>query len=145
MVGKGGPIGNEKAKKLKTPDLRKEAYRQFCEHIAQGYPIKAWSFKYGDLIMSWRCMLGYIKQHASELPPLHKEVAHSQGLKVWIDKGIKNMERLKEDGKVFEPAIYQIMMRNMFGWDKEDQDKREVKSEAETLLEEWNKAPVTGD
>jgi len=141
---KGVNKGNQFARKLTTPELKQEAYRQYCEHLSKGYPKQAWWFEHPDMTICWKTMENYIKEFPSEFPLTHEKISISKGLKGWIDKGISMID---SNGKG-NAAIFQIMMRNIYGWDKETQEEKvdrekQEKSMLEQLLSEVRK-PVEG-
>lgn len=113
----GAPKGNKNAVKLKTPELMADAYKQYCDHIAAGGFKQTWVFEHPQLSLSTQTMEKYIKENPIEFNSIHKEIAESKCYMHWIAKGIEMM--LGAVAKC-QPAIYQMFMRNMFGWDKED-------------------------
>lgn len=117
---RGGPVGNNYGTKLKEPDIRQEAYKQYCEWIAKGESKEAWTFQHGDLKCTHRTMEKYIRDHNLEFPTIHKEFAEAQSLQHWLSLGKQMMTGQIEK---CQPAIYQMMMRNKFGWDKESIDE----------------------
>ncbi len=130
---KGQNKGNKCAQKLTTPELRQEAYRQYCDHLAHGYPKQAWCFEHPDLTLCWKTMERYIKDYADEFPLSQRTRAESKGLKWWIDEG-KDMMRTQDR---CQPAIFQIMMRNIYGWDKETiEEKVDREAKEKTMLEQ---------
>lgn len=116
----GAPKGNKNGVKLKNPNLRQEAYRQFCEHLSKGKSKKSFVFKHPTLTCLWETIDKYIKENPIEFPPIHMEVAKAQGYAYW--------EQVVEDGakginKDINPACLQMKMRNQFKWDKEENQK----------------------
>lgn len=132
MVGKGGPIGNQKAKKLTTKELREEAYRQYCEYIATGGTKEAWVFDHPTLSLTSKTMEKYIRESPSEFPPHHKERAEAKSYEQWITWGKQMM--LGEIPKC-QPVIFQMFMRNKFGWDKESRDNDQNRHQASEELD----------
>lgn len=57
-----------------------------------------------------------------EFLPLQKEIAECKSYATWFEKGT---QMLTSDSKNCQPAIYQMIMRNMFDWDKETQSNKE--------------------
>lgn len=121
------PKGNKYKLRLKTPELRQLAYKQYCEHISSGMPLRCWYFQHPELSLGWETMEKYIRDY-NDLDPKHKEEALAKKYEVWFKKGIEMME-----GRVdkCQPAIYQMIMRNIFGWDKE---KTLQKDSSESLV-----------
>lgn len=113
----GAPKGNKNGVKLKDPDVRQEAYRQYCQHIASGESKEAFVFKHESLTCTHQTMEKYIHSDPIEFPPIHKEVAEALSFLHWTGLGKQMM--LGQIEKC-QPAIFQMFMRNKFGWDKED-------------------------
>ena len=127
----GGLPGNQNAKKLISHELRKEAYRQYCEWIAGGNSKEAWVFKHPEITLTHKTMEKYIKEDPIEFPPIHKEVAESLSYEHWLHLGKDMMLGRIEK---CQPAIYQMFMRNKFGWDKDDMNEV-VECAADKVLE----------
>lgn len=136
------PKGNQNNKKLKTEDLRTEAYKAYCDHIASGMPKQCFVFRKGQLSVLWKTLDAYMRDYPSEFPASHMEDAIADGYKVWVKRGLNMMSSKKSDDTKHEPAIYQIMMRNIHRWDREDLNRPTVEAEARTLLDKWKNAPV---
>ena len=126
--------GNQYAKKLDTPELRVEAYKQYCDHIASGKSKESFVLDHPDIVITHRTMEKYIRENAHELPIEHKERAHARSLAYWEGLG----ENMMLGGVLkCQPAIYQMFMRNKFGWDKEQHHSHSVEPEARLLLSRW--------
>jgi hypothetical protein len=109
--------GNQLAKKLDTPELRKWAYESYCAHLAKGKSKKSWNLK-TPVTLTWETMEKYIKDDPNEFDPTHKELAISDGFAIW--------EQVVEDSaigknKEANTASLQMLMRNKFSWDKRDE------------------------
>lgn len=115
--------GNKNGVKLKAPEVRQEAFKQYIDHLSQGLPKQAWCFEHPEFTCTFKTLEKYIRDNPCEFPPIHKEVAHAKSYKTWFEKGTTMME-----GKVekCQPAIYQMIMRNMFDWDKENSLQKET-------------------
>lgn len=131
----GAPKGNKNKTVLTTPELKKEAFKQYCDHLAAGFPKRTWTFKHPTLSLGMRSMENYIKNYPIDFPISQVEIALAKGENKWIEMGM-NMMLGKIEGKV-QPAIFQIMMRNIYKWDREDLQHKTVKTEAELLLRSW--------
>lgn len=128
---------NQFAKKLITPELKKEAYSQYCAWIAQGHSKESWTFSHPDMSLTHRTMEKYIRESDRDFPPIQKQKAEAESLKVWENRGLTMMLGQVEK---CQPAIFQMFMRNKFGWDKANEP---TPSTAEPLLRElidhWKK------
>ncbi len=109
------PKGNNYGLAIKDPETRQKAYQSFCDHLAKGKAIKSWWYEDGDVACTWATMLSYIKDEA-EFNPIKRLVAESQGYNKW-----ENIAEQSADGnnKNANTASLQMVMRNKFGWDKE--------------------------
>ena len=115
--------GNQSAKKLKTPALKKQAYEQYCAWIALGNSKESWTFKHKEMSLTSKTMEKYIRESESDFPSIHKEMAQAASLKIWEDRGLTMMlGRLEK----CQPAIFQMFMRNKFGWDKENYGNKDT-------------------
>lgn len=130
----GAPKGSKNAQKLKTPDLRKEAYRQYCAHIAQGYPQDAWCFDHPELTLTSETMEKYIREDPINFDPINKERAKAAGYKMWFDVLSDSAKGINEKAST---ASLQMIMRNKFKWDKQQHITHEFQPEARRLLEKW--------
>lgn len=136
MVGKGAPKGNKLGTKLKDKDVRQEAYKQYCNHIASGECKESFVFEHPTLTVTYKTMERYIRENPIEFPPDKKEAAEAASYRRWTKDG-HNMMMGKVKG--CQPAIYQMFMRNKFGWDKETSVKYSFEPEARTLLNKMEK------
>lgn len=120
--GGGGPAGNQKALKLKTPELKEEAYRQYCEHLARGKSKESWYFEHPEVSLTWETMEKYIKNEV-EFDPIKKKIAEAKGFGMWE-------EVLEQSAKGKNPkantATLQMLMRNKYGWDKNERRDNEA-------------------
>jgi len=139
MVGVGGPPGNRHAVGIRCPDERKKAFLDFCSHLSDGFPIEAWYYLNGDHHCCWRTMLSYINdQYTSEFQTHLKSYALIAGYKKWFTKGVK-----LSDGEIKgnpSPQTYALIMRNMYGWDKDQQKNKADSSQMEQLAGFFAKA-----
>lgn len=127
------PYGHKNAQKLTTPEICKEAYRQYCEYIASGGTKEAWCFEHPDISLTSRTMENYIKNDPTNFPAINKELAECKSYNNWLTTGKQMM--VGEIEKC-QPAIYQMFMRNKFGWDKESRNtNKEVESDVRRLLQ----------
>jgi hypothetical protein len=116
----GAPKGNKNGIKLKDDATKAEAYRQYCEWIAKGNSKEAWVFDHPTLSLTSKTMEKYIHNDEIAFPPIHKQRAEAKSYEHWLDLGKRMM--LGQIEKC-QPAIYQMFMRNKFGWDKESVDE----------------------
>ncbi len=125
--------GNNNGAKLKTEELKKEAYAQYCAHLAKGKSKKSWCFEHPNLTLTWESMERYIKEDEMVFDPLQKKVAEIKGYNKW-----EEIAELSAQGKnKANTASLQMVMRNKFGWDKETQIHHTVETEAQKLWERW--------
>lgn len=113
------PSGNKNGVKLKDPKIRQEAYRQYCAHIATGYPKEAFVFDHPTATVIWETLDKYIKDDPVEFNPVLMKAARSKRFKYWIDEGKKVLDGTYNRGS---PVVWQTIMRNIFrdiGWDQD--------------------------
>ena len=103
--------------KLKTDELKREAYRQYCKHIASGYPKKAWCMRHPDITLTWETMEKYIKEDPSIFDPIHKNAAQADSLRLAFEHLWDSARGKNKDANV---AALQIILRNMHAWDAKD-------------------------
>jgi hypothetical protein len=130
-------IGNQLAKKLTTAELKKEAYEQYCDWLRKGNPKRGWVFKHPEMTLTFKTMDKYIRENPNDFPAITLEAAKAEGYMVWLNDGKKMMTGVIEK---CQPAIYQMMMRNIWGWDKENHDDKETTEPLITTLSKmWRK------
>lgn len=129
--------GNKHAVKLKTPELKHEAYKQYCAWIASGRAKESFCFEHPELTLTHKTMEKYIREEPHVFPAINKEAAESKSYNVWEQKG---MDMLDGKYEKCQPAIYQMFMRNKFGWDKENHVTHSFEPEARTLLKKWEES-----
>ena len=127
--------GNKRGVKLKESDIRQEAYEQYCNHIAVGYPKEAFHFDNDEYSVSWKTLERYMRESPSEFPSIKMEKAQSARYKKWFGEGVNLIHGKHKGGS---PMVWQVIMRNIFkpyGWDRE-----EIKEDSRTHGEQIAKA-----
>lgn len=121
--------GNQNAKKLKTNELKMEAYKSYCAHLAKGKAKKSWYFQHPDLCLLWETMEKYIREEPTVFDPIQKEIAWAQGYQLW--EGVVEDSATGANEKA-NTASLQMLMRNKYLWDKE-QNVNKVNNEAQVV------------
>lgn len=116
----GAPKGNKNATKLKTPELKVEAYQQYCAHLAKGKSKKSWYFEHPELELTAETMEKYISDNPIDFRPITREIAEIKGFAYW-EEVVEQSARGENEANT---ASLQMLMRNKYKWDKED--KKEV-------------------
>ncbi len=130
--------GNKYNLKLKTTELKLEAYRQYCEHLASGRTKKSWYFEHPELLLTWQTMEKYIAEDPEVFNPIHKEVAWSKGYQHWEEVTTQSAKGLNKDANT---ASLQMVMRNKYDWDKENSGQKETTEPyVKTLAQKWRKS-----
>lgn len=129
----GAPKGNKNAVKLKTSELKEEAYRQYCAHLAKGKSKESWYFEHPEVELTWETMEKYIASSPIEFPTIKRKVAEIKGFAYWEDVVEKSAEG---KNKANTPSL-QMLMRNKYGWDKEDK-KSVAQSSSDQILDVIN-------
>lgn len=130
------PKGNKNSNKAaKFPEECKKAYVSYCAWIAQGKSQEAWKYKSDKMTLTHRSMEKYIREFPVDFPSIHKEEAKCDSLAVWEERGLAMM--LGQIEKC-QPAIFQMFMRNKFGWDKENSGQKETTQPLiQKMAEKW--------
>ena len=110
-------INNDRRTIIKDPDIRKIAYQAYVDWISAGNFKKTFTFEHEELLATYKTIEGYMERYPSEFPPLKREIAEAKCLQKWVDDGKEMMK--PQEGQRVVPAIYNILMRNIHGWDKE--------------------------
>jgi hypothetical protein len=109
--------GNQHGVKLKDPNVRQQAYQQYCHHLSLGNGKKSWYFNHPEFRCTWETMEKYIKDH-NEFDPFTKKIAEAKGYGVW--EGLVQ-DAAKGINKDVNTAALQMYMRNKYKWDRADQ------------------------
>lgn len=109
-------LGNDYGLALKDPAIRQKAYKSFCDHLAKGKSQKSWFFEEGEHLCCYKTMLSYIQNNPKEFPPIQREIAETKGYQYW-----ESVVEASAEGRnpTANTASLQMVMRNKFGWDKE--------------------------
>lgn len=127
----GAPIGNKNGLKLKDAELRQQAFRQYCDHLANGKSKRSWYFEHPEHSCTWETIEKYLEDEV-EFDPLHKKIAESKGYAKW--------EQVVEDSAIginkdANTASLQMLMRNKFNWDKERSGNNEHRGDIGRLAD----------
>ncbi len=102
---------------LKEEALRKKAYQAYCSWIAKGKLKTSFNFEIQGNKIYWRTIESYIKNYPLEMDTIHKEFAECKGLEKWETICEQSAEGLNTKANT---ASLQMVMRNKFGWDKQE-------------------------
>ncbi len=131
-------IGNQNGIVLKDPMVRQEAYRDFCAHLSKGKSIKSWWYddNKGNMCV-WSTMLSYIKNNPSEFDPIKKEISEIKGFNHW-----ESVVEASAEGsnKRANTASLQMVMRNKYGWDKEQEGAQVPPNDLQIIVAHENMA-----
>ena len=135
----GYNIGNQYALKLCTPELRKFAYKSYCDHLAKGKSKKSWNLK-TPVKLTWESMEKYIRENEDDFDPIEKKLAESDGYGHWEQVVEDSAKGTNKDANT---ATLQMLMRNKYGWDKQDNRHNDESSateqEYQKLMEQLNR------
>lgn len=137
MAPKGNKysLGKKNARKLKTEEQMKKVYESYCDHLAKGKVKRSWYYDQDGLTLTWETMEKYINNEPSNFDPLKKEIAFSKGMQKWESVVEGSAEGTNKDANV---ATLQMLMRNKYGWDKEDAGQKETTQPlVKTLAQKW--------
>ena len=123
--------GNTHAKKLTTDELKRKAYESYLAHIAKGKAKKSWWFDQDGITLVSATIEYYIKEEPLVFSSLQMETAKAKGYEHWEQVAEDSAKGINKDANT---ASLQMVMRNKFGWDKEDHSNKDSK---ETLVEKF--------
>ena len=126
--------GNKNGVKLKDPNVRQEAYKQYCAHIASGYPKEAFCFEHPELDVTWETLDKYIENNPVEFPPSLMKKARAKRYSTLFGEGMKLMKGGYPGGS---PVVWQTIMRNIFKaekWDVKDLEESNVPSQTVKIM-----------
>lgn len=123
--------GNSNGTKLKDPKVRQLAYESYCAHLAKGKSKRSWVFEHPQLTCTYQTIDKYIEDEM-EFSPIQIQSALSKGYAYW--------ESVVEDGAIgknqkVNPACLQMVMRNKFGWDKQQPDAHEHRGDIRKIAD----------
>ena len=111
--------------KLSTDELKQQAYEQYCEHIANGYPQDSWYFEHPDLSLCAETLESYFKREPEKcapggiFDPVKKKIARSKNMRHWFEVLSGSAKGTNKDAST---ASLQMIMRNIHKWDKYNQE-----------------------
>jgi len=117
------PIGNNNAKKLKTIEQKEKVYKSYCQHLSLGKCQNSWYYEDDGLTLTSETLEKYIKEDV-DFDTIHKDIAKAKGLAIWEDVLAKGAKCERD----INTAAMQMIMRNMYSWDKEDKDNSQDKT-----------------
>ena len=123
--------GNTYAKKLTTDELKRKAFESYLAHIAKGKHKKSWWFEEDGITLVAATMDYYIKDEPHIFNAIQIEMAKAKGYEHWEQVAEDSAKGINKDANT---ASLQMVMRNKFGWDKEDHSNKDSK---ETLVEKF--------
>ena len=136
---------NRVAIRKDEPEIRQEAFKQYCDHLASGQPKQSFFFEHPTHSICWKTMEKYIDDNPSEFPTLLIEGAKSKRYQHWLKEGETIMKGGYKNGS---PVVWQTFMRNIFkdiGWDRrEDAQSDELMAESKSILNQMSHAIETG-
>jgi len=108
-------FGRKNNEKLTTDKLRKEAFKQYCEHMAAGKSKRSWYFDHPTINLTYKSIDNYIKDYPEIFDEAALEVAKTKGYGFW--EKVVGDSALGKNTKA-NTATLQMLMRNRFGWDR---------------------------
>lgn len=125
------PLNNTYAKKLVNDELKRKVFQSYLDHMAKGKSKKSWWYEDDEITLTWQTMDAYIKNESDVFDPIQIECARSKGYNLWEQVVEDSAKGINKDANT---ASLQMLMRNKFQWDKEDQAN---KSSNATLVEKF--------
>lgn len=131
--------GNTYALKLNSLELKLEAYRQYCEHLALGKSKRSWCFEHPEMTLTCISMDKYIEQEPDIFDPLQMEAAKTKGYKRWEQVVEDSADGTNKDANT---ASLQMLMRNKYRWDREDNVNKDTSEPlVKSMAERWRNTP----
>jgi len=123
----GRAWGNLNHSKNWSSDLRRKAFFSYMDHIADGYCLDSWHYSddKGNFL-SYKAMQTWMKDNPEEFPPEYLQQAKSIAKRDWETEVYDSAKGRNKDANT---ASLQMVMRNKFGWDKQEEGKKEVNPE----------------
>lgn len=137
MAPKGNKYsqGHKNARKLKTEDQMQKVYKHYCDHLAAGKVKKSWYYDDGELTLTHDSIENYIANEPSNFPPEKKAAAIAKGMQYWESVVDSKAFGTNKDA---DTATLQMLMRNKYGWDKEEsQGKESTEPLIKALARKW--------
>jgi len=131
----GAPLGNKNNVALPTLELKLKAYKTFCDHLAKGSVKQSWYYDDGKYMCSYQTLMSYIKESPVDFPAIQKEVAYSKGFQQW--ESVLSGSGTGEN-KNASTASLQMIMRNKYGWDKAEKEKKSSGNTAQDIIDVAN-------
>lgn len=131
----GAQPDNQNRVALKDPDIRQIAYQSFCDHIAKGKSKDSWYFEHEELTCTYRTFSKYLQDEV-EFPPIKKDIAWTKGFQHW--EAITEASATGADKKKSNTASLQMVMRNKYGWDKEERNNSQGTPEQQKDAQAFN-------
>ncbi len=137
-------IGNQNAVKLKDEEVLFTAYSAYCQWIATGRGKQGFVFDYEKedgtkCFVTWQAIERCAQKNPTVCHPDHKERAENLAYQVWENTGIEMMTGKLEK---CQPAVYQMMMRNKFSWDKESKVSHTYETDARKFMKYCENANI---
>jgi hypothetical protein len=108
-----------------TTQFRDNAYRGFCQHIATGKAVESYVHAEGGAVASYRTILKWMQDERT-FPPEYKVIATSMGLGFWENVVAESALGINTKANV---ASLQMLMRNKYGWDRRDDERKTAEPE----------------
>lgn len=125
--------------KLHTPEIKLEAFKQYCEHISRGKAKQSWSFEHPDITLTWQTMETYIANDKDG-------VFNTALIDDAVTRGYRYWEQFVEDATKMAVAhdtnAMAMLMRNKFRWDRPDHTTNDTKAQVHVLVEAMKMAPT---
>lgn len=135
--------GNSNRLKIKTEHLQQVAYATYCNWIGMGRDKKGFVFEYEDENgnighVTQGTIENYVKSQRFNLDPSQMDKAEAYSFQAWEAIGIQMM---KGEIEKCQPAIFQMMMRNKFGWDKDTKNSSVNETDAKKFMQFCDNIP----
>jgi hypothetical protein len=130
--------------KLKNHGLLEQAYKSYCDHLANGNMRCSWYFEHEKVKVCYEAFESYFEKYPEEFDEMDRKIAWSKGYGHWENKLTSASNMPARDTN---PAVLQMVMRNKFKWDTEKHGPEKAPEQFDTQLKilkqvngEWHEA-----
>lgn len=134
-------VGNKLQEKLTTPELRQKVFEHYLRHIEKGKDKKRWYYDEDGITLIYESLTYYFERYPEEFDSDKRGMAENKGFQIWEE--VCEQTAKGKDKEASIPAL-NMVMRNKYGWDKEDKSdkKDEIKKDPVQITIVDGRSPV---
>lgn len=128
-------LGNQYAVKLKDLETKIKVYEDYCKHIAKGKDKTRWYYEDEEISLVYETLTHYFENEPEVFETIKRKKSENKGFQKW--------EQYCEDAALGEKKDYSIpglnmLMRNKYGWDKEEKESSKDEKREPLQIERLN-------